>query len=250
MASRVTEVSESAVKTVKGVIEEIQVVNQRSLETTAKIRELADSVKGITGFVATISQIADQTNLLALNAAIEAARAGEAGRGFAVVAEEVRKLAEESAGAARSIADLAATITRDLDGVFASVGRNAESSLESSTLAEDTEGKIDQMIRRLDQIAQATQDLAAVSQEQAASAEEIASAVQDVAGKVSQGSEEAARVRSRLDDVGRAAASVERGTEELGTLSGQLRDLVGAFRFQEDAPSSGGLPALGAGRRR
>lgn len=45
-----------------------------------------------------IQSISDQTNLLALNTAIEAARASEAGKGFAVVAEEIRKLAEQSAG--------------------------------------------------------------------------------------------------------------------------------------------------------
>ena len=96
----------------------VNVLAGRAQETSDITARVGDSIEvlrkeseTINGFVETISSISQQTNLLSLNASIEAARAGEAGRGFAVVAEEIRKLADDSNGAAEEIRNKVANIS-------------------------------------------------------------------------------------------------------------------------------------------
>jgi len=72
----------------------------RAVEAIDKIDQQACRIVDI---VEVMDGLAFQTNLLALNASVEAARAGEGGRGFAVVATEVRRLAQQSADAARDV---------------------------------------------------------------------------------------------------------------------------------------------------
>lgn len=111
------------------------------VETSARtIHTLNKRTLEIGSMVSLISNITSQTNLLALNAAIEAARAGEHGRGFSVVAEEVRNLANRTAGVAQEIGEKIEAICQEsqsaaayMETSVADVDRGLRLAEEAST---------------------------------------------------------------------------------------------------------------------
>lgn len=100
------------------------------------MNRIAERTKKMADFTRVIENFAFQTNLLSINAAVEAARAGEVGRGFAVVAGEVRNLAQQSAAASQSIAELISETEAEV-GSGVRLVTNAGSSLDSIQIAVD-----------------------------------------------------------------------------------------------------------------
>jgi methyl-accepting chemotaxis protein len=198
-------------------------------ESSAKVQGLGQVTRRITGFIASIRDLADMTNLLSLNAAIEAARAGVHGRGFAVVADEVRRLAEQSATAAAEAGELVQDIHRQVGEVVEQMRRgqvNVGGVEELSSAA----------LQALDAIVGATAEATGHARRIAEAAgeqdtafvrlRERIHAVAEIAGK---NRAEADDVATRANEAARGLSDLERATRELEAVASMLRDLTRGF---------------------
>ena len=192
-----------------------KIVNQAA----ATVDKLGQRSKEIGQIVEAISGIAEQTNLLALNAAIEAARAGEHGRGFAVVSEEVRKLAEESQGAAQKIATLIGAIQNDTDDAVASMHEGSVAVKEGTKSVEDLRTSFENIGNASGQVTDRTRSMA----EDIKSVSDDTNLIQTRSEKIA---EKSAGVASEMESVSAASQQQSASAEEIASASSALANLA------------------------
>ncbi len=200
---------------VDGTIRELSDATASIASKLAAISERAASINGV---VTTITKVADQTNLLSVNAAIEAEKAGEQGRGFLVVAREIRRLADQTAGATSEIE----TIVGEMQSA---VGAGV---MEMDRFA-------DKVRRGVDEVVASSRQMSEVIAQVEANAARFR-AVTDGMASQSQGAATIADSMGAL--VGAAKRAVESAEEfgrtanELQRASQVLRQSVGAFKLK------------------
>lgn len=169
---------------IKRLMEQMESIARATNDVAGAINGLSKKSLEINQIVDFITGIADQTNLLALNAAIEAARAGEQGRGFAVVAEEVRKLAEQSASAAKEINTLINSVQSESQNAVKTMTESAESVNSGNKVAREVGDNFKEIITSVQGLSTQIQEVASATEQMAAGIQSVAAATQEQTASV------------------------------------------------------------------
>ena len=180
-------------------------------EARSRIEQIAERSKALLEANKVISTIASQTNLLAMNAAIEAAHAGEVGRGFSVVADEIRRLAETSAGQSKTIRTELGQVQKAIQEVVVS----SKGSEESFKRVAERIGETDSLVRELQQAMAEQKEGSAQVLEALRSMNDITTQVRTGSREMGAGNktvlEEIERLRSTTAEIGASMEEMSRG---------------------------------------
>jgi len=179
---------------------------RKGAATVAAMQVISQNTKDIASILSVITEIANQTNLLSLNAAIEAAKAGEQGKGFAVVAEEVRKLAERSAGSAKEIIRL--------------IGQSQSAVREGVATVEGTESSLAVLLGDIKVVAELSRQIGTASDEQNRTSDELARRADESSAATERSAAASHQLTATVEEVNKTAEYLARIADELaGTLA-------------------------------
>lgn len=212
----------------KTLADDLYVEKQQNIHKSIENARIVEQISVVANSIASIAQ---QTNLLSLNAAIEAARAGEHGKGFAVVAEEIRNLAEQSAGYVKDINSLVSNVVNAVTDL-------AENSTEILHFI-DSRVRVDYdlLIQTGESyekdaifVNNLSQDSASMSQELNASTEEISSVVQNIASNMETTAQSSEEILKNMELTSQAMDQMSEMAQNQAAVAELLNNIVISFK--------------------
>jgi len=215
--SKVAEDTADAARTGDATIDQtrasINAIRSQVDQIVQHMLSLGEKSQQIGTVVDLVSELAEQTNILAINATIEASGAGEWGRRFAVVAEEIRKLADRTAGSAKEIRTLIDDVRGAVNTTVMATEIGAKAVDAGSRQFDDATNSFRRIAQLVATTSDATREIELSTKQQTTAVEQVSSAASDTARA------------SRETEA--SAVQTKQTAAHLSTLSGDLLDLVG-----------------------
>lgn len=180
VAGNARDFSQAGRTSVEEAVDGMEGVRESAMQSSLKVKRLAESLQEIETIVQHVSDFTAKTNLLALNSSIEAGRAGEFGRGFSVIAQEIRTLALNSADAANQITERIRAVQGEATVVVTAISEGTERVVEQSDRIVDAGTALLAIDEVTEQIATLNESIRAVAREESARTTAIAAAMAEI----------------------------------------------------------------------
>jgi methyl-accepting chemotaxis protein len=216
IAEETAEAAENGDSTIDQTRQSIAAIRTQVDQIVAHMLALGEKSQQIGGVVDLVSELAEQTNILAINATIEASGAGEWGRRFAVVAEEIRKLADRTAGSAKEIRALIDDVRGAVNTTVMATEIGAKSVDAGARQFDDATSSFRKIAQLVATTNDATREIELSTKQQTTAVEQVSVAASDTA-----------RVTRETEA---SATQTKQTAAHLSNLSGDLLDLVGTGR--------------------
>lgn len=216
---------------IQKAVVQMQKIQESVSATSEVVSSLGSQLQTIGSIVDTISDIAAQTNLLSLNASIEAARAGEAGKGFAVVADEIRKLADESNGAAAQITELIDSIQARSDEAVTAMGQGLAIVQSGSEVVSQSGSTFNEIVNMVSNVSEQARRMEEIVGDLTEGTERIKNHIGEIDSMSRSVAEETGNVSAASEEQTASAHEIAEASDRLSKTASELQEFVQRYEL-------------------